>query len=167
MDMNKNLDLAYLNQLFYIDPDNIMRWKIQKGRRNPNEIAGRISTHGYYEVRIDGAMYQAHRLMYQIYNSMQLDDSIQIDHIDQNRLNNSKDNLRECTRSQNQFNRGKQTNNKSGYKGVSFDIVRNKWQVGIGFNGKRFALGRYDTPELAYNAYCKKAIELFGEFVHL
>ena len=163
----KTLSLEYLNQLFYIDSENNLRWKIQKGRRNPHEIAGRISTHGYYEVRINGQMKQVHRIMFQMFNQLDvLDDSVFIDHIDLNRLNNSKDNLRVCTKTQNRQNRTKQSNNTSGFKGVSYDKKRNKWQAGIGVNGKRIGLGRFDTPELAYEAYCKSAKEIQGEFFH-
>jgi len=34
-------------------------------------------------------------------------------------------------------------------------------------NDKSIYLGLYKTPELAYEAYCKKAKELFGDFSHL
>ena len=163
----KTLSLEYLNQLFYIDSDNNLKWKIQKGRRNPHEIAGRISTHGYYEVRIDGKMINVHRIMFQMYNEIAyLPPHVLVDHIDRNRLNNSKENLRQCNKKQNQRNRTKQLNNTSGFKGVSYDKKRNKWQAGIGVNGKRIGLGRFDTPELAYEAYCKSARELHGEFFH-
>lgn len=165
--MHDKITLDYLNQLFYIDSSNRLRWKVQKGRQPKDSFAGRISTHGYYDVRIDGIARQVHRLMYQMYHSLAtVSDLLQVDHIDGDRLNNAKENLRECTRSENQRNRGMQENNKSGFKGVSFDKSRNKWQAGIGVNGKRISLGRFDTPELAYSAYCKKASELHGEFYH-
>lgn len=166
--LDNKITLEYLISLFYIDAQNILRWKVQKGRRNPTEIAGRISTHGYYEVRIDGKMQQVHRIMYQIHNLLEtIDSDLIVDHIDGNRLNNSKNNLRLCTKSQNLCNRGMQSNNSAGYKGISFDKSRNKWQAGIGCNGKRIALGRYDSPELAYEAYCKKAKELHGDFCNI
>lgn len=166
--MHNEIKLEYLNQLFYLDSENVLRWKVQKGNRNPNEIAGRISSHGYYEVRIDGNLRPVHRIAYQIHNSIDiLDRHVLVDHVDGNILNNSKENLRSCTKAQNLHNRGKQENNTSGYKGVSFDKKRNKWQAGIGWKGKRIGLGRYDTPELAYDAYCRKAKELHGEFHNL
>lgn len=47
------------------------------------------------------------------------------DHINQNPLDNRKANLRIVTNSKNLFNRGKNTNNTSGFKGVSWDKTRN------------------------------------------
>lgn len=165
--MNKNLSLEYLHELFYIDENCSLRWKIQKGRRNPGEIAGRISTHGYYEVRVDGQMYQVHRLMYMIHNSIDIIEPLRyIDHINGDRLDNSKENLRICTKGENQRNSGKQVNNTSGYKGVSWCKKDRKWVAQISHGNKIRCIGRYSTPELAYEAYCVRGRELHGEFFH-
>lgn len=53
------------------------------------------------------------------------------DHINQNKLDNRKENLRTVTKSQNGFNRGKQSNNTSGVKGVSWHKKAKKWMVEI------------------------------------
>jgi AP2 domain len=86
------------------------------------------------------------------------------DHINHNGLDNRFSNLRPATVSQNQGNKKKQKNNTSGYKGVSWDKRRNKWQVYIKINGKQKHLGYYDDIEDAKAAYDKSAKELFGEF---
>lgn len=91
----------------------------------------------------------------------------QVDHIDLNPLNNRRSNLRLATGRQNQFNRRKYSNNTSGYKGVSFFKNLNKWVAKINDNGRLRHLGYFDTPEGAYEAYCKAAKELHGEFVRL
>lgn len=93
--------------------------------------------------------------------------TLDIDHINGNGLDNRRSNLRLATRSENMFNRGYQTNNKSGFKGVSFDPVTERWVSQISINRKRQWLGRFDTPEQAARAYDKKAIELLGEFAYL
>lgn len=86
-----------------------------------------------------------------------------IDHADGDPLNNKLENLRFCTLKQNGANRGKQKNNTSGYKGVSFNKKAQKYKAEI----NRIYIGHFDTAELAYQAYCVKAIELHGEFVNL
>jgi predicted GIY-YIG superfamily endonuclease len=53
-------------------------------------------------------------------------------------------------------------NNTSGYKGVYFDNERGAWKAEINHAGVRYRLGAYDTPEMAYQAYCQKHLELRG-----
>ena len=76
---------------------------------------------------------------------------LQVDHINQNRLDNRRENLRFATRSQNQANKGRQVNNTSGYKGVSFRA--GKWEARIRVAGGRLQLGRFDDPVTAALIY--------------
>ncbi len=87
---------------------------------------------------------------------------VEIDHADNNGLNNQKHNLRIATRSENQHNRSAQVNCISRYKGVTFR--RNKYQSRIMVNYKSITVGYYKDEIQAAKAYDKKAIELFGEF---
>ena len=79
-----------------------------------------------------------------------------IDHENRNGLDNTRDNLSLSNKSKNAKNTGKYKNNKSGYKGVSWDKSRNKWQATKSINGKNKYLGRFDSKELARDAYLKK-----------
>jgi HNH endonuclease/AP2 domain-containing protein len=88
----------------------------------------------------------------------------QVDHVDNNPMNNCRSNLRLATATQNQANKRKGKNNKSGYKGVYFNKSAGKWQAQVKSKGKKFYAGTFLTPELAYVAYCEKAKEIFGEF---
>ena len=94
------------------------------------------------------------------------DPRVHTDHIDGDGLNNRRGNLRACSNSENQRNRGSQANNTSGFKGVSWDKETGKWAANIRVNGKQKRLGRHDTPEEAYQAYCDASIELHGEFAN-
>jgi hypothetical protein len=76
----------------------------------------------------------------------------QVDHIDRNKLNNQKDNLRIATNSINQFNKGKQKNNTSGTPGVFWDRSKNVWRARIQLDGKRIELGRFRTVDEAAKA---------------
>lgn len=90
-----------------------------------------------------------------------------IDHINGDGLDNRKCNLRICTNSQNNANKGKQKNNKSGYKGVSWDKTRNKWKADIMVNKKTIYLGRFNVINDAARAYNNAAVKYFGEFARL
>jgi hypothetical protein len=90
-----------------------------------------------------------------------------IDHIDGDKKNNKCSNLRWCTGGENRANIGKLKNNKSGYKGVAYHKRNKKFIAKICINKRNIHLGYYLTAEEAYNAYCKKALELTGEFCRL
>jgi hypothetical protein len=93
-----------------------------------------------------------------------VDTKLHIDHINGDKLDNRKSNLRVLTCSQNAMNRGPQTNNSSGYKGVVYDRSRNKWKAEIGVNKKRIHLGRFDSAEEAALAYNQASFKYHGEF---
>ena len=87
-----------------------------------------------------------------------------IDHINLDKSDNRFCNLRLATKSQNSANKTKMSNNKSGYKVVSFLKSSQKWVAEIVKDGVRYFLGSFDDPIQAYKAYCKKSVELYGSF---
>lgn len=94
-------------------------------------------------------------------------DGFEIDHVNQNGLDNRRTNLRHATKSQNRANVSLRKDNKSGYKGVSLLKSYGKWRAYIQKDKKLLHLGFFDTPQEAAIAYNKKAKELFGEFAWL
>ena len=90
-----------------------------------------------------------------------------VDHIDGNKLNNQKSNLRIATKSQNGMNRGRPASNTSGYKGVSWDKHTLKWRAEIKANGKRYRLGRFLEKVDAAKAYFEAARKLHKDFAHI
>ena len=90
-----------------------------------------------------------------------------VDHKNGDTLNNTKDNLRIATHSQNLFNRGKPSSNTSGFKGVSWRKKDKFYEAYITANKKRIRLGCFDNLIAAARAYDKAAIELHGEFAVL
>ena len=98
---------------------------------------------------------------------MQTPEGLITDHINLNTLDNRKSNLRVATSSQNQHNRGKQKNNSSGFKGVTFDKERNKWIAQIWFKNKYIKLGRFDNIEDAVSARRLTGERLHGEFARM
>ncbi len=91
----------------------------------------------------------------------------QIDHIDGDGLNNTRPNLRAATYAQNNQNRGKTKRNTSGIKGISWDKQRSKWLAQICCDTIRYKLGRFNTKEMAAEAYRKAANKLHKEFMHV
>ena len=90
-----------------------------------------------------------------------------IDHLDGNTLNNQKNNLRICTHTENMRNSKISINNKSGYKGVSYQENRNNYRAQIKFNNKTINIGDFIDPIDAAKAYNAAALKYHGEFAHL
>jgi hypothetical protein len=65
------------------------------------------------------------------------------DHINRNKLDNRKANLRNANKSLNSINRDKQPNNKSGTRGVYWDKFNDKWRAELKINGVKKSLGRF------------------------
>lgn len=96
------------------------------------------------------------------------DSDCPIDHRDRNGLNNQKSNLRLCTVTQNNQNRRRFSNNKTGFKGVSPSGRRRlPFRAQIRVNGCSMFLGHYFAPEEAARAYDAAAVTHFGEFACL
>lgn len=90
------------------------------------------------------------------------------DHIDGNRLNNQRHNLRSATRAENLMNQ-KKPRGKGKFKGVYWFKRCNVWRVQITHNGIQMHIGTFplDQEKEAALCYNKKATELFGEFARL
>lgn len=93
---------------------------------------------------------------------------VQVDHRDGNGLNNRRGNLRPATNQQNGCNRGPNSNNTSGHKGVSWYKRKNRWlaQIEIKVDGKRQIkyLGRFIEKADAAVAYAYAARKYHGDF---
>ncbi|MCC2485004.1 HNH endonuclease [Bacillus pacificus] len=108
------------------------------------------STGGYATTRLNGKNVLIHRLI------MEAKEGELIDHINRNKLDNRKENLRIVTPQQNVTN---QT-----FKGVTFNKFKEKYQARLQVNKKRKSLGYYDTQEEAIKAYQRAHAKAFGEF---
>ena len=133
------------------------------GRDRPGQFrrgqpACRRDRYGYLNVSIDGQSYKAHRIVWLIERGEW--PPAQIDHANGQRSDNRIGNLREATYQENGQNRALQRNSRSGYTGVSWYAPRQKWRAQIAKDGRRYALGCFDTPEQARDAYLEAKAKL-------
>jgi hypothetical protein len=132
------------------------KWHAQKSGNRPGL---------YYAVR--NATINKHRKTIQMHREiMNPPDDLEIDHRNNNALDNRRSNMRTCTRAQNMANSRAQRRKSSAFKGVSFHKDYRKWRVRIMHLGKDLHLGFFRSQVRAAKAYDDKAKELFGEFAY-
>ena len=124
-----------------------------------------IGAGGYATTDIGGRLNKKKILMHRFI--MDVATGFVTDHINGDKLDNRKCNLRICKQYQNAANRGSNKNNSSGYKGVCWDKRKNKWMAKIQVNRKYIFCGYESTPELAALKYNEFAQKHFGEFAVL
>src|SRR3989304_3991655 len=92
-----------------------------------------------------------------------------VDHKDDDGLNNQKDNLRKCSRSQNLQNKRKfpKDFSTSQYKGVCWDKVNQNWKSRIYIEGRRICIGNFNSEIIAAIAYNNAARSFFGDFARI
>lgn len=92
------------------------------------------------------------------------DKHLDIDHINHNKADNRKVNLRICTRQHNLFNKGLTQNNSSGIIGVYYDKKLRKWIAQITVNYKHIHLGVFELQSDAIKARVNAEIKYFGKY---
>ncbi len=117
---------------------------------------------GFVEGIIKTKRFYMHRLI------MATPPGMDTDHINGDKLDNRRCNLRICNRSENKQNSGKQNGKTSSiYKGVSWNNADRKWTAKIKANGNRYWLGYFPNEISAAIAYNEAALKYYGEFARL
>jgi hypothetical protein len=98
------------------------------------------------------------------------EESQMVDHINRDKLDNRRENLRLCNMSESNCNRGninfkRKQEITSNYKGVWWD--KTKWRAAVTVNNKKIYLGRFDNEQDAAIAYNEAAKKYFGEYAYL
>lgn len=116
---------------------------------------------GYARARVaHGELHMSHMIM-------PCPDGMFIDHINRNKLDNRKANLRVVTRSQNNANRSSFKNSTSVYKGVHWNKKSGLWEATIKKDGHQISLGMFDNEVAAASAYNANARKIWGEYAVL
>jgi hypothetical protein len=100
---------------------NMGPWHCTKGKRGP-----------YFAHDINRKKIYLHRFL------ISAPKGLEVDHINQNKLDNKKSNLRIVTRSENAMNMKTHNDSKSGRKGIYYDKKRKKWKAEISIFKHRF-----------------------------
>ena len=145
-------------KLNYDELTGIFTWINSENPKIKNgDVAGSVNRNGYCYIGLYGEVYRAHRLAWLYITGK--NPTAQIDHINGNKADNRFENLREASNLKNTRNRNLNSNNKSGYRGVSWASHANKWVAHAMSKGKRKKLGYFDTAlqaSKAFQAYAKR-----------
>lgn len=117
-----------------------------------------VSSTGYAAATIGGKRHYMHRMI------MNPPNAFMVDHIDGDKLNNQRANLRICTNGENMRNKLEMSGNKSGHRGVCRKKNHRRWTATIKLNKRNIHLGYFDTAEEAIGARLKAETEHFGAF---
>lgn len=158
----------FAEQLRY-DPETGLFWWREAGRKRVlNKPAGSKNNHGYWTLGacVEGKFLRVsgHRLAYFITVGSLPEE---VDHINNDRLDNRWVNLRECTVIENRRNRTSRKGSSSQFLGVHWCNTYKKWRASINSEGKYSTLGRFDCEKEAASHYNLAAMELYGEFANL
>jgi len=161
----RTLPIERIKLLLEYRADGVLYWKAGIGkRRNEGKIAGSRAPSGYVLIGIDGKIYPAHRIVWCFHHGTW---PPMIDHINGNRSDNRIENLRECSPSQNQWNRKAQEGAVS-IKGVQYrpDRKKKRYIARINVKGKEHYLGAFETAEAAAEAVIFARNNYHGEFAN-
>lgn len=152
-----------LKELYYYSDGRFYRTK-DRGRHKKDALVG--STHdkrGYRKINIGDKQYYEHRLVY-LYHHGYLPN--EIDHANGIKNDNRVENLRGCSRTENNLNLPLCSANTSGHKCVSWHKQMSKWQVRVTVNNKYKSFGLYDDFELACLVSDEVREKYHGEFIN-
>lgn len=108
------VSVNFVNENFYINDGILYR---KDGRKIKTQFKTKKSN--YIKLNFNKKQYYIHRILWTFYHQQEIPEGFVVDHIDGNKHNNSKENLRLCTQSENACNSRRLKQNLSGVKGIT------------------------------------------------
>lgn len=162
--------------LSYDEATGVFLWKVRDGadfairrwnKRYSGKRAGLVVRNcSYRRINIHRIPYAEHRLAW-LYVMGRWWPSGEVDHINMDKSDNRWANLRNATRTFNNANKGVQSNNTSGFKGVYWSTQKKKWGAKVVRDRHQYHVGFYAYKEDAAEAYFEAAKIHFGEFARM
>lgn len=151
-------------QLFYDEKTgNFTRRVVSSNRTKLGQVAGGMSSDGYWSICVCNERHRAHRLAWlYVYGEFPKTD---LDHVNRVKTDNRIKNLRESTKKINAINTNLAENNKSSVKGIHFSKMHKKWNAQIKTNGKSRSLGFFnDFLEAVFHRFAAEQCLGFDRF---
>ena len=133
-----------LRRLFAYDPETgvVTRKVSVSANTKVGDVVGYLGNHGYFQVMISGTKYLLHRVIWRLVTGDTPPE--QIDHVNHNKVDNRRLNLRLTSHPENARNQSMRSDNTSGHLGVCWNRAAQKWMAQIKVEGKTNYLGLFD-----------------------
>jgi hypothetical protein len=114
-----------------------------------NAVSWYLNSHGYAVRRLsrDSRGRRPQQSLHRFILGMDSSDPMQVDHINRDRLDCRRSNLRRVTHKQNHQNRPAMPGGTSEHRGVYFDSRRDRWRALVEVNGVKRHVGCFSTEQ--------------------
>lgn len=160
--MSNKVTQKLIKSLFHYR-EGCLYWKCGSGRRIGKKAGYLDKSTGRHYINLFKSQWKISRLVYFMFNGIL---PKFVDHINNDVSDDNIDNLRACSRSENNQNRRTPKNNTSGVKSVYFNKRAGKWVAGVRYNGKYHHVGLFEDINSANDQVIIARNNLHGKFAN-